>query len=158
MNEHEREQIRAILRSAIDLVESLPEKYRDSAFRVAADYLLKRGTATQEVTGTGTKPASKSMSLVEMLTKVSPKTQVDTIVTICYYLELVEGHGPLTIQEIRDGYTKARRVPGKNLSRDITICIRKGYLMQVGSGKGRKAKFQIAHPGINLVESRLADS
>lgn len=146
------ERLRLILRSAVDIVNSIPEQYRESAYRIAAEYLIR---SIQHPRSEAVTPSGRPLSIAEILTMVNPESQIETIVAICYYLEFVERINPITARDIRDGYSKARRTPGKNMSRDIAGCVEKGYLMQVSGGSGHTRAFQLTNTGVNFVETRI---
>ena len=94
----------------------------------------------------------KQVALGELYATSDLSYKRDAALLVGWFLESVEGQDDFTKSEIEDRARKAKVEIGKNLSRDLSTLVEKGYLQEVGRRMGEKA-YYLTRTG----ESRIRD-
>ena len=101
------------------------------------------------------KPLKKKISIREFILQKRPKTAIQKIVVIGYYLERFEKMECFTIKDIENGFRQAKEYAGKNISDLINKNIKKGYLMECKEKKDQLKTFTLTNSGVEFVENEL---
>lgn len=124
------------------------------AFNVLATIMGKSvdsGVAQNSPSSSDGGQSTRSISLREFLSEISPSTHVERITTIGTYLHDHKGTSAFSRSDIEVGYRSAREQMPANLSRDISNAIAAGLL----DDSGEKSKFHVTNSGAKAVEAKF---
>lgn len=111
------------------------------------------GSVSGEREGTDDQPpAKRSLSTREFLNECLASNNAEQITALGYYLCHHEAHESFSNVQIRDALQRARAVIPKNLSRDASIAVEKGWIHQT---PGKSGRYYVTNTGMHLVESRF---
>jgi len=97
--------------------------------------------------------AAKKVSLKEFLLSKAPRSDVQKVLGIGYYLERNEGAAAFTVDDLRKAFrTAAEPLPG-NLSETIRKNVSKGHLMDAGDKKNGSKAWILTSTGEKVVEA-----
>lgn len=99
---------------------------------------------------------ARDLSLAQFYKKAAPKTDVDRVLLVGYYLENAKGLESFTAAEVRAALKGARQTPPKNPNDCINSNVRKGLMMAAGVKEGRAA-FVLTTDGEERVAELVGD-
>ncbi len=95
---------------------------------------------------------TKKLSLKEFLLSKAPRSDVQRVLAIGYYLEKNEGAASFAVDDLRKAFrTAAEPLPG-NLSETIRKNVSKGHLMDAGEKKNGSKAWILTSTGEKVVE------
>lgn len=97
--------------------------------------------------------AKKSVSIKEFMLSKSPKDDVQRTLLIGYYLEKYRNFENFVSKDLEEGFSNSKESIPENMSDKIAKNIRKGHLMELPKGKGRKRSLTVTNSGETFVES-----
>lgn len=101
------------------------------------------------------KPLKKKISIREFILQKKPKTAIQKVLVIGYYLEHFEKIECFTVKDVENGLRQAKEYAGKNISDLINKNIKKGYVMECKEKNGRLKTFTLTNSGEKFVENEL---
>ena len=94
-------------------------------------------------------------SFVVFLKKARVKSQADKVLCATYFC-LLENKKAITLDDIKEKYSKALLKKSKNLNAEINSNISKGYMMQNDKKINSKKSYSITQDGISYLEEKLS--
>lgn len=129
------------------------KEFVDAKFdELEAAYL--KGTTEADTATAATPPQAsrgKGLTLSEVYTSASTSYKRDAALLVGYFIEQFEGQDDFTKSEIEARAKQAKVELGKNLSRDLSKLINKGYLSEVGERNG-ESTYYLTRTGESYVE------
>lgn len=105
-----------------------------------------------------TKPITvpvKKESLREFLDKLNPKTDIDKVLLIGYYKEVIQELGSFSRLEVAKGYQEAREKLPTNITDLLSKNVAKAFIMPIDKGEGKVQMFALTNTGIKHIKERL---
>ncbi|TMC18013.1 MAG: hypothetical protein E6J34_17845 [Chloroflexi bacterium] len=164
--ENQEQLLSEALQKAVQVVDTIEERYREAAFPIVLQALL--GTSTnqnvpganyQESNGFSTpKPAlSPTLSVNEFFHRVNAETHTARFVTAAYYLLHTGKAEQFTQVDILEIYRKLRQPQPKNPADVMSQCIRKAHIIDAPSNGDKQKYWVISSEGEKFVEGLLRD-
>ena len=152
------DEIRAAIQRAQAAVDGLEDTLRPIAFKVILEGLLWQGkvvsrepTRRTESVQSGER-APIQTNLNEFLAAKGPKTHVDRLTAIAYHSLHSGDEAGVTVDEVLDGYARARVTKPKNIHDLVAHCVRRGFLIEAASRKDGVKAWVITPTGETYVE------
>ena len=95
---------------------------------------------------TGTRPATRPLSLVELMQEKHPHTSPQKITLFAYYREKHESRPRFARENLKEYFSRAKEKPPANFDRDFVEAVKKGWLHEDDS------ESYITTKGIEAVE------
>jgi hypothetical protein len=160
MDEHERVLSEA-LKTTITLVEGVDEKYRQAAFPVILENLIK--ASGREAAGTTTTSNAQgqarsgvkiqtNMSISEFFADAAADTHTARFACAAYYLLHSGKTEEFSVADILTAYGKVRLGKPKNASDVLADCIKKGYFTDGPNSSAKLKTYAITPGGEKFVE------
>lgn len=129
------------------------EEFVEATFdELESTYLNAPTESNASAAGTNQQTSAlKGLTLSEVYTNASISYKRDAALLVGYFLEQFEGQGDFTKSEIEERAVQAKIELGKNLSRDLSKLINKGYLSEVGE-RNSETTYYLTRTGENYVE------
>ena len=146
------DRIRESISRAQAIARDADDPFQVVAFRVVLERLLAEGAVPgQPAEKIGGVPMPSTVS--EFLATAAPRSHVDTVVQMAYYLWRSGDTAGVTIEELLGAYAQARLKKPKNVSDVLATAIRKGYLVEAAQKKDGKKCWLITQTGEAFVEA-----
>jgi hypothetical protein len=153
------------LGKAVTIVNTVDERYRDSAFPIILQVLVgdpkisgMRVQADGHQQHAEETKLSPSMSVNEFFRKAKPDTHPARFVCAGYYLLHTGKAVQFTIPNILEIYGKLREPKPKNPSDVMNQCVRKAYIIDGQATIEKQKTWVITSEGDNFVEGLLSDN
>jgi len=153
------------LQKAVGIVETVEECYREAAFPIIFEYLVRRDAISSvdssfpnsgNSSPNSQKKLSSNLSVNEFFQKAKPHTQIDEVVCIAYYLFHVGNVEEFSYTEVREIFgRKLRRKEPKNLTDVVNKCIKSAYIIETSTSTNGQRRLVITQMGEQYVESLL---
>jgi hypothetical protein len=158
MSEHE-QCLGEALREAVSIVSRIEERYRDTAFPIILQFIIKEAVSTH-IQHTSEQHTSKSrlssrMSVNEFFLKAAPDSHPERLVCAAYYLLHAGKAEQFTMANILDTYTKLRQTKPGNPADVINKCIRKAHITDGPAPVNGQKSWVITPEGEKYVEEEL---
>jgi hypothetical protein len=98
---------------------------------------------------------SRPLSLREFINSKSPKTVVDTVIVIGYYLEEHSKMSSFTCEDLSKGFINAKEKPPTNPSDMLAKNARRGFIMEAPDQKDGPKAWMLTNTGVKFVENGL---
>jgi hypothetical protein len=153
----ENEEIKEQIQRALDCVGGLDGPYREVAFRVVLERLLREeGGLGKELSTRIEAPLQESFPPInEFYSSLHLKAYTDGVIAIGYYLLHAEKITLFTIQDIADRLSKCRAERPKNLSDVLAGCARNGWLAEGNEKHGGMKSWYLTSTGEKYFEVKL---
>ena len=132
----------------------MPEEERPDVNAVIMDH-ERRITALESLFKEEPPVAAKKISIAEFLRAKDPRTDVERVLAIAYYLEAKDRLGTISLEDIRAGFRKAATPVPPNLSETVRKNVAKGHLMDSGERKNGTTAWIVTGTGKAYVESNF---
>ncbi len=162
-DEHEKV-LTETLGKAVAIVSAVDERYRDAAFPIILQALVRDSRINdRNVQTAGQQQAEDTklhpnMSVNEFFRKAKPDTHPAHFVCAGYYLLHTGKAEQFTIPDILEIYGKLREPKPKNPSDVMNQCIRKAYIIDGQATVDKQKTWVITSEGDNFVEGLLSDN
>ena len=163
MDEHEKV-LTETLEKAVAIVNVVDERYRDAAFPIILQALVRDSKISDRNTqAAGQQQAEEtklhpSLSVNEFFRKAKPDSHPARFVCAGYYLLHTGKAEQFTIPDILEIYGKLREPKPKNPSDVMNQCIRKAYIIDGQATVDKQKTWVITSEGDNFVEGLLSDN
>jgi hypothetical protein len=163
VEEHEKV-LTETLEKAVTIVNTIDERYRDAAFPIILQTLVRDSKVSERNTQTaGQQQAEEtklpiSMSVNEFLHKAKPDTHPARFVCAGYYLLHTGKTAQFTIPDILEIYAKLRVPKPKNPSDVMNQCIKKAYIIDGQATTDKQKTWVITSEGDRFVEGLLSEN
>jgi hypothetical protein len=97
---------------------------------------------------------TKPLSVREFLNSVNPTTDLERTLFIGHYIEKYELHGSFNVDDLRNGYSRAKEPLPANLNDAVNKNIQKGLLMAATERKGGTKAWVLTNSGERVVSDR----
>lgn len=163
MDEHER-LLSEALQTTVTLVEGVDEKYRQAAFPVILETLIKasekgsgRTTSTHHTQAQATSGVKiqANMAVNEFFAIAAPDTHTARFACAAYYLLYSGKAEEFSVADILTIYGKLRLTKPKNASDVLADCIKKAYFTDGPSTSAKLKTYVITPGGEKFVEGFL---
>jgi hypothetical protein len=95
----------------------------------------------------------KKLSIKELLRSKRPKTDVQKVLAIGYYLEKHEGMLSFNVNDVNDGFSSAKEPEPSNTQAFINQNIKNGHIMGIKEKKDKKKAYVLTNSGEEFVEN-----
>jgi hypothetical protein len=100
----------------------------------------------------------KKQSIKEFLLGKKPKTDVEKVLAMGYFLETQEGLACFNVDDLRKAYVKSKEpIPG-NINDKINLNIKKGLITEVPEKKDNKKAYHLTATGERSIEEGANDA
>lgn len=114
----------------------------------------------QSVKGTNPEDFSsnseKKSSIREFINLISPKNNVEKVLAIAYYKEIIQLITPFTAKDIADGFKEAKERAPDNINLPVYYNVQKGYLMENNSSASKLKSWELTNTGIKVIKERMS--
>lgn len=102
--------------------------------------------------------SDKKLSIREFINLINPKNNVEIVLAIAYYKEIVQLITPFTVKDIEGGFKEAKEPAPENVNLPIFYNVKKGYLMENNSPDTKLKSWELTNTGIKIVEERESEN
>ena len=93
-----------------------------------------------------------ALSPREFLTESEASNNAEKITALGHYMRVHEAKENFSKEDLKEGFRRAHEVIPKNLSRDVGIAIKAGW---IHAAPGKAGRYYMTHTGMKLVESKF---
>ena len=138
-------------------IEEIREKIEDLERRIKK-LESRQSTLTEENMGYSGSGAKKEQTLREFLNVLEPKNNVERVLCIAYYNEVLKKVPPFTVKEMTDAFREAKEKPPENVNLPIFYNVQKGYLMESKNNESKLKTWELTNTGIKVIEDKMKGS
>ncbi|MBK1867307.1 hypothetical protein [Taklimakanibacter albus] len=96
-------------------------------------------------------PRARKLSAKEFLLTKNPKSEVQKVVALAFFLEHQEGVDVFNVSDLEAAFRSARERLPKNLNDAVNKNVARGFLMEASSKKDAKKAWQLTSTGERFV-------
>lgn len=101
-----------------------------------------------------TKPKiTKKSSIREFILSKSPKSEMEKVLTVAYYLQTFESLASFNVKDLEKGFRRAKEKIPTNLNYEVIRNIRRGYMMEAEEKKDKRMAWGVTNSGEKQVDS-----
>jgi hypothetical protein len=155
--EREREKFFSLLPQAITAVSSVvakPSQIIEAASRI--EDVEESNNSNSVLPNMKELPSNIDISIANFLNEKKFGMQVEEVMGVAYFIDIVEKNGPFTSKDIEDKLMDARHDKPSNISQYINMNIKKGFLRECSEKKGNLKTFSVLDKGIQWCESYIS--
>ena len=137
-------------------LDNIKEKIVELETRISKlEQVMNAGTANF---GNDNLESGKKMSIREFINLISPKNNVEKVLAIAYYKEIVQSIYPFSVKDIADGFKEAKEPAPDNINLPIYYNVQKGYLMENNFPDSKLKSWELTNSGIKVIKERISNS
>lgn len=156
-----REEIQRVLGGAVELAESVPEMYRTTAFRIAAEALLRgRSAEVRDQPGSAAERGESPhppQAVNETLALVRNRSHTDKFKVILFHALNTEGVEEVPLERVLAAYSSGRIARPANPSDIIGKCMGSGHVTEGGRQDSHRT-WRLTGSGQRYVEELLREA
>lgn len=143
-----------LIKSSIDIVKDIDEKFQASAFQSILDHFLRNLTIEKGDYPKEEKLDKKPLSLTEIIAVLKPKKYTDSALLISYYIYKFEEINTFNIDSVKEKFDKLRIPKPKNMTDTLNGLIKRGFLRNVRDIDNKKG-YEITNMGLQYIDDIL---
>lgn len=101
------------------------------------------------------KDIKKKLSIREFILSKNPKSEMQRILAIGYYLEKNEDFTSFNAKDLENGFQGAKESIPRNINYEVIRNIQKGYMMEVKEKKDNRKAWCLTNSGVEYVENNF---
>lgn len=100
----------------------------------------------------------KKLSIREFLIEKKPSNDVEKTLAIGYYFEKYGGVSSFNVDDLQQGYEKAKEKRPINLNDKVNLNIKKGHIAEASEKKNNKKAWYVTNSGATFLENNFNGS
>ncbi len=103
-------------------------------------------------------PVSKKLSIREFIDNFKPGNNIEKVLAIAYYKEIMQGIKLFTVKDLESGFKEAKEQAPENVNLPILNNVQKGFLMETEIAGSKLKTWELTNSGIKTVNEKISNN